>query len=49
MQDKYQEFRAWYFNNHTKHELQQLKNQYYHHLEKYLILRSFPEWYYEFS
>lgn len=49
MQEKYQEFRSWYFNNHTTDELQQLKNQYYYHLEKYQTLRPFLEWYYEFS
>ena len=49
MQEKYKEFISWYFYNYTPEELQQLKNQYYYHLEKYQILRSFPEWYCEFG
>ncbi|KAL7163138.1 hypothetical protein ACSBR2_039271 [Camellia fascicularis] len=49
MQSKYQEFRIWYVNNHTSQQLEILKQQYYFHLNKYQILRSFPEWYFEFA
>ncbi|KAL7259095.1 hypothetical protein ACSBR1_005070 [Camellia fascicularis] len=48
MQDKYQEFRNWYFKNHDNQQLLYFKNQYYYHLERYQILAPFPEWYYEF-
>ena len=44
-QDKYTEFRKWYFSTHTKKQIQDYKLQYYTYLEEIQVLFPFPLWY----
>ncbi|CAL5397226.1 unnamed protein product [Camellia sinensis] len=44
-QDKYKDFRDWYFTNHNPDQLIEYKTQYYQHLEFYQKLIPFVEWY----
>lgn len=44
-QEKYQEFRDWYFKTHTQQQLQDYKTQYYNYLELQQKLIPFVEWY----
>ena len=44
-QEKYKEFRDWYFTNHTLNQLASYKTHYYQHLELHQTLIPFVEWY----
>lgn len=48
LQDKYQNFRNWYFKNHDDKRLADIKTKYYTYLNKKQCILSFIKWYYDF-